>query len=440
MEVVPSLGKQRALALESPEVCFTDSAALGVVTVAPRGSSEREPPGSWRAGCCWSRNPLELPTAAAHRGSRAAGTPSPRGKPESGVLRVTPKALLGPRGDRGWRGGNLDLQAGTRPHPRGGLTHLCHPGPKRAAPVLGLHHPRCLQGARVDLAGGLAQRPRMLTTGKVSHPGTDLGARASPASVTGSRASAPGSRASAEPRQRPRLTTSRPRTVPRSEPYRRNRRPPALVATFPPMWQLPFAPRSSGMTKPRSSTYRLSSSRTQPAWQTRTPAKQPERPRELSSGPAGPRGGALQAKTPRRGVRPEPGRGGKGACPPSLPRRCLHEKRKNTVRPNGGKKPHIHHTPPHTYTLMQGSRKRRAATRLWPSTVGVILPPGTRDNSGGDLGWRCCWHRVGGGQGAARHRPVSRYPCQTARSTRMSCPRGTDSPLPGPELHEQGAP
>jgi hypothetical protein len=33
-------------------------------------------------------------------------------------------------------------------------------------------------------------------------------------------------------------TTSRPKMVPRSDPYRRRRRPPALVATFPPIWQL----------------------------------------------------------------------------------------------------------------------------------------------------------------------------------------------------------
>lgn len=76
-----------------------------------------------------------------------------------------------------------------------------------------------------------------------------------------------------------RLTTSRPRTVPRREPYLRNRRPPALVARLPPMWQLPFAPRSRGMMKPRSSTYRFSSSKMHPAWQTRIPAKQAELPR-----------------------------------------------------------------------------------------------------------------------------------------------------------------
>lgn len=70
------------------------------------------------------------------------------------------------------------------------------------------------------------------------------------------------------------LTASRPSTVPRSEPYLRNRRPPAFVARFPPMWQLPFAPKSRGMMKPRSSTCRLSSSRTHPAWQTRVPAEQ----------------------------------------------------------------------------------------------------------------------------------------------------------------------
>lgn len=74
------------------------------------------------------------------------------------------------------------------------------------------------------------------------------------------------------------LTTSRPRTVPRREPYLRNRRPPALVAKLPPMWQLPFAPRSRGMMKSRSSTYRFSSSKMHPAWHTRIPAEQAELP------------------------------------------------------------------------------------------------------------------------------------------------------------------
>lgn len=71
-----------------------------------------------------------------------------------------------------------------------------------------------------------------------------------------------------------RLTTSRPSTVPRREPYLRSRKPPALVATFPPMWQLPLAPRSSGMINPCSSTYSLSLSSTQPAWHTRIPGTQ----------------------------------------------------------------------------------------------------------------------------------------------------------------------
>lgn len=84
------------------------------------------------------------------------------------------------------------------------------------------------------------------------------------------------------------LTASRPSTVPRSEPYLRNRRPPAFVARFPPMWQVPFAPKSRGMTKPRSSTCRLSSSRTHPAWQTRVPAKKPALPRRPWSGPTRP--------------------------------------------------------------------------------------------------------------------------------------------------------
>jgi len=33
-------------------------------------------------------------------------------------------------------------------------------------------------------------------------------------------------------------TTSRPRTAPCSEPYLSSRKPPALVETLPPMWQL----------------------------------------------------------------------------------------------------------------------------------------------------------------------------------------------------------
>lgn len=38
-----------------------------------------------------------------------------------------------------------------------------------------------------------------------------------------------------------------PRTLPWSEPYRIRRKPPALVETFPPIWQLPLAPKSSGI-------------------------------------------------------------------------------------------------------------------------------------------------------------------------------------------------
>lgn len=34
------------------------------------------------------------------------------------------------------------------------------------------------------------------------------------------------------------ITTSRPRTVPCSEPYLMSRKPPAFVETLPPMWQL----------------------------------------------------------------------------------------------------------------------------------------------------------------------------------------------------------
>lgn len=88
------------------------------------------------------------------------------------------------------------------------------------------------------------------------------------------------------------------------------------MATFPPMWQLPFAPRSRGMTKPCSSTYWLSASKTHPAWQTKTPAKQAEPPR----GPSGSAQGAQQAKNPRRGVCPPRNQGEEeNRCALSLP-------------------------------------------------------------------------------------------------------------------------
>lgn len=45
-------------------------------------------------------------------------------------------------------------------------------------------------------------------------------------------------------------TASTPRTEPWRDPYLIRRSPPALVLTFPPIWQLPLAPRSRGMMKP----------------------------------------------------------------------------------------------------------------------------------------------------------------------------------------------
>lgn len=48
-------------------------------------------------------------------------------------------------------------------------------------------------------------------------------------------------------------------------------RAPALVDTLPAMWQLPLAPRSSGMVKPRSARNSSRTCSTQPAWATSTP-------------------------------------------------------------------------------------------------------------------------------------------------------------------------
>lgn len=70
--------------------------------------------------------------------------------------------------------------------------------------------------------------------------------------------------------------------------------------------------------------------------------------------------GDSQLRTPRSGVHPEPGRGGKGACPPSLPRRCLHEKRETTVRQTGGETPHTHHSHPRPRPRAYCTRRPRA--------------------------------------------------------------------------------
>jgi hypothetical protein len=40
---------------------------------------------------------------------------------------------------------------------------------------------------------------------------------------------------------------STPRTLPCREPYRNKCKPPALVDAFPPIWQLPFAPKCKGI-------------------------------------------------------------------------------------------------------------------------------------------------------------------------------------------------
>lgn len=53
-----------------------------------------------------------------------------------------------------------------------------------------------------------------------------------------------------------------------------------MVETFPPIWQLPLAPRSKGMMKPRSLNQVSSSSSTQPASHVRMPetASKPSTP------------------------------------------------------------------------------------------------------------------------------------------------------------------
>lgn len=48
------------------------------------------------------------------------------------------------------------------------------------------------------------------------------------------------------------LTTSSPRTFPCKFPYLNRRSPPAFVATFPPIWQDPFDPKSKGTMNPFS--------------------------------------------------------------------------------------------------------------------------------------------------------------------------------------------
>lgn len=67
------------------------------------------------------------------------------------------------------------------------------------------------------------------------------------------------------------LTTSNPTMLECKLPYRMTRRPPAFVLTFPPIWQLSFAPRSSGTMRSCFSRFSFSFSRMQPDWQTSTP-------------------------------------------------------------------------------------------------------------------------------------------------------------------------
>ena len=68
------------------------------------------------------------------------------------------------------------------------------------------------------------------------------------------------------------LTASTPRTLPCRDPYLSSLTPPALVARLPPMWQLPFAPRSRGMVKPCWATWSSNVASTHPAWHTSVPA------------------------------------------------------------------------------------------------------------------------------------------------------------------------
>lgn len=78
-------------------------------------------------------------------------------------------------------------------------------------------------------------------------------------------------------------TTSSPSTEPCKLPYLKSRTPPALVDTFPPIWQLgysififsnthlPFAPKSRGTVYPFGSKYVSSAPSTTPAWQVAIP-------------------------------------------------------------------------------------------------------------------------------------------------------------------------
>jgi len=67
------------------------------------------------------------------------------------------------------------------------------------------------------------------------------------------------------------LTASRPSMLPWSDPYLKSLIPPAFVDTFPPIWQLPLAPRSSGIMKPSFDTSSSSCWRTQPDWHVSIP-------------------------------------------------------------------------------------------------------------------------------------------------------------------------
>lgn len=67
------------------------------------------------------------------------------------------------------------------------------------------------------------------------------------------------------------VTASTPVTDPCRFPYRNNLKPPAFVDTFPPMWQLPLAPKSKGTQSPFSWTADSKFSNTTPDWQVTMP-------------------------------------------------------------------------------------------------------------------------------------------------------------------------
>lgn len=64
---------------------------------------------------------------------------------------------------------------------------------------------------------------------------------------------------------------SSPVTDPCKFPYRINRNPPAFVEIFPPIWQLPFAPKSKGTQSPFCCTVDSKVSSTTPDWHVTMP-------------------------------------------------------------------------------------------------------------------------------------------------------------------------